>query len=256
MSIRRAVLFRYHKHQDVCANRLRLLRRLNPGIAIYGMYGGEKREKAWALDLDDDYALPFTDTRFKWEHGDLCVRRWFKDTGWRFSFDMLHVIEWDMILLKPLDEVLAHVREGIALTALKPLKELKKEGWGWITQPDRQEQFKELCAFVLEKYGVTIDPDHQKAGVFGGASLSRSFLERYAEDDIPKLTHDEIRTAVFAVAFGMPLADTNLRQEVRFFNCDKDYLSAGEVYANASRFAVFHPVKAIIDMDRLMSSRS
>lgn len=252
--MQRAILFRYHDHLDVCANRIALLRRVNPDCPIYGLYGGQEPAHPLNLLLDDDYVAPFEKAQFKWEHGDLCIREWFRDRGRHHPFDMLHVVEWDLILLKPLAELLAHVTEGVAVSARLTLAEFRKEGWGWITNPDRAEQFDRLTDFIRARYRVRIDYDAQFAGPFGGAAMSRDFLERYAHDEVPLLLHDEIRMPVFATAFGMTVHDTGFNKANPFWNCNKRYYAPEDVYSAAAKgAAIFHPVKEALDFKRLFS---
>lgn len=244
--MKRAILFRYHDHFDVCANRVDLLRQFNPGTPVWGMYGGNDVSKPRAIGLDQDYALPFPDAQFKWEHGDLCLRQWFIDQGHAFDFDMIHVVEWDLILLAPIENLFGHIKDGVALSNRMLLSKLRDEGWGWITNQKRAEQFKRLCAIIEERHHVHITPETMQAGSFGTAALSRAFLESFAAEDIPALTHDEIRMAAFAKAYGMPVHDTNVTKENPFWNCEKRYFSAKEVESASNRHKVFHPVKEIL----------
>lgn len=243
----RAILFRYHDHKEVCEERLALLRRLNSEMPIWGLYGGPKPEPLTLKGLDANYKVPFEEARFKWEHGDLCVRAWFKDMGHSFTFDILHIIEWDLLLLAPIAELMGHVKDGIALTNMEMLSHHKEHGWGWIALPERQKQFAELKGIIQKRYAVTLDLDTLKAGPFGGACLSRAFLERYATEDVPVLLHDEIRTSAFATAFGMNVHETGLAARATFWNCEKDYYTAEKVLTSGG--IVFHPVKELLDIN-------
>ncbi len=248
--MKRAILFRYHDHMAVCANRIEILRHFNPHNPIYGMYGGNAPDSPRSLYLDADYTLPFTDAQFKWEHGDLCLRRWFIDQGHTLDFDMIHVVEWDLILLAPIEKLFGHITDGVAVSNRLPLSQLRDEGWGWITNPKRAAQFDELCALIEKRHGVKLSQETVMAGSFGTATLSRAFLERYAAEDIPDLTHDEIRMTTFATAYGMPVHDTNVTQGNPFWNCEKDYFSSAQVLAGAAQgHKVFHPVKDNLHLD-------
>lgn len=235
---------------DICANRIALLRRLNPSTPLFGLYGGAEPQNPRALDLDDDYALPFTDARFKWEHGDLCLRRWYQDRGAALPFDMLHIVEWDLIMTKPIDALFSHVTDGIALTDLKTLAAYRQEGWGWIT--NREDQFTQLAAFIQKRHGVMLDREKLLAGPFCGASASRAFCERYAAEEPPLLLHDEIRLSAYATAFGMEIRDTGLRAKAALWNCEKNYYTAEQVYEATSRSCVMHPVIEKLDLNRLL----
>lgn len=244
--MKRAILFRYHDHMDVCANRIAILRHYNPDMPIWGMYGGNDPSAPRMIGLDQDYALPFSNAQFKWEHGDLCIRQWFIDQGHAFDFDMIHVVEWDLILLASIEELFGHIKDGVAVSNRLLLSQLRDEGWGWITNPKRAAQFEELRAVIATRHGVQLTPETMYAGSFGTAALSRPFLEAFAAEDIPALTHDEIRMPSFATAYGMPVHNTNVTKDNPFWNCEKRYYSAKDVQGASPRQRVFHPVKEIL----------
>lgn len=105
-NIKRIILFRFHKEFTVCRNHLRIIRVFNPGIKIYGLYGGSEKDffKAKKLPIKQIFKVPLDDSHWKWTNGDLCVRWWYKEFGRKFKFDLLHVFEWDMILLESVEK--------------------------------------------------------------------------------------------------------------------------------------------------------
>jgi hypothetical protein len=216
------------------------------------MYGGPQ-EAPPALPFDHNYKVPFEDARFKWQNGDFCIRQWFRDCGHRFRFAMLHVVEWDLILMQPLAQIFANVTGGVGMVKFKNIAALRAEGWGWITRPEGRKQLEALRAFVRKKYGAVLPYERQLASVFGGVCLSREFLERYTEDEIPVLVHDEVRVPMFAQIYGMPLFETRLASTLRYWNCNKDYVAADKVYAKRHELRSFHPVKERLDIGRLLS---
>jgi hypothetical protein len=253
--MQRAILFRYHTRPAICANRIALLRKLNPHTPIYGMYGGPQVQPP-TLPFDHNYKMPFEDARFKWQNGDLCIRQWFKDCGNRFRFDMLHIIEWDLIFMQPLAEIFAHVTGGIGMAEFKNIAELRAGGWGWITRPEGKKQLEELREFVRKKYGHVLPYEQQLASVFPCTRLSRAFLGRYAKDEIPALVHDEVRVPMFAQIYGMPLFETRLTSTLRHWNCNKDYVAADKVYAASRTLCSFHPIKDRLNLTRLLAEQS
>lgn len=82
-----------------------MLHRLNPNLEIFG-FGEEKSYKKAEKVLDNQienlYYTKGKTAHWKWFHADLGVRQWFIDYGHKLDFDMLHVIEWDMLLFEPL----------------------------------------------------------------------------------------------------------------------------------------------------------
>ena len=246
--MRRAILFRYHKRTDVCLNRIQLLRRFNPGMAIYGIYGGPYSSPP-SLPLNHNYALPFTSARYKWQNGDLCTAQWFRDVGHRFSFDMLHIIEWDLILLKPVSELLRHVTDGIGVTDVRTIEQMRCRNWYWIKTPTRNADLEDLRSFVSKKYGKKFNDQNQLAGGFGGASLSRPFLERFAEVGTftRPFLNDEIRMTLLAQTFGMNVHDAGLHKNNPYWDCYKRRVPYSLLKTGDTKCPVLHHVRGKID---------
>jgi hypothetical protein len=94
--------------------------------------------------------------------------------------------------------------------------------------------------------------DTLNAGAFCTAALSCAFLERYAAQEIPVLTHDEIRMPTFATAFGMNVHDTNVTVGNPCWNCEKAYYTLEQVHkAHNENINVFHPVREYIPLTTL-----
>ncbi len=240
--MRRAILFLYHKRPDICLNRILILRRFNPGMAIYGMYGGPNLAAPY-LPFNNNYVLPFSHWRFKWQNGDLCARQWFIDCGHKFRFDMLHIVEWDLVCLRTLDKLFQNVRDGVAVTDVKTIHEWRLKNWYWIRTLERSADLEELRSFIRKTYGETFSDERQVAGLFAGASMSRAFLERYAEAEPFARTflNDEIRMPLFAQAFGMKVHEPGFARSNPYFDCGRRHFSKlpPAVY---SRRAVLHHV--------------
>src|SRR5690349_10528692 len=79
---RAIVVFRFHGRFATCLERVRLIRALNPCVAVYGLYGGpsgRRREAAHVVGrvLDGIWFSSTEDRRWKWQHQDQLVREWF-----------------------------------------------------------------------------------------------------------------------------------------------------------------------------------
>jgi hypothetical protein len=250
--MRRAILFGYHAQPSMCRNHITLLRRLNPGVAIYGMYGGQ-REHAPILPFDHNYTLPFPEPRYKSTHTDLCARQWFIDCGYRFRFDMLHMVQWDLIFTKPISMIFSGVNDGIGATHIENIAAKRASRWPWITSEIGHRQLQELRSFVRKKYGIDFTDEMQLVCDFPGTCLSRAFMERYAKDDVPALLLDEVRVPMYAQIYGFPIHDTHLRSTFAYWNCSKFYIPVQRVYGARHKQHAFHPVKGRLNISWLLS---
>jgi hypothetical protein len=247
--MKRIVLFRFHHQFDICRNHLQIIRMFNPGADIYGLYGGlgKNLSQAKRVPVQHVWEIPFDDAYWKWVNGDLCIRWWFKEFGKSLKFDMLHVFEWDMVLLEAVETQFGHVKTGIALSGIKRVSEILETSY-WVGPLRGRGEWGQLLAFARNTFNYRSDP---VVGIFGGACLSREFLERYAATEVQSWCNDEIRTALFAQAFNMSIADTNLRSS-HFDSNYSECISADAVYEKyLSGVTAFHPVREALDTRKI-----
>lgn len=253
----RIVVFRFDRDPLVCRDKIQWLRLYNPGIKIFGLYGGPfgYRRAAFVsmgrrfLGLDHLYCSPHAG-RWNWKNGDLALGNWFERVGRHEDFDVLHFIEWDLLMLDSLDHLYAHVpQDALGLTTVTPLSEVEAE-WEWMTRKDARAEWDQLLSYARKEWAYDATPSVCLAGA---ASLPRSFLERYAHTYVPALCHDEIRLPLFAQAHGFPIVDTGFRSswddsEDRLFNLQDVGVESSAIAAECddpSGRRVFHPVRSI-----------
>ena len=254
--MKRIILFRFHRYPFICNNRLRLLQKFNPNIRIFGLYGGaEKNYQRFKEKLNpcvkDLYCIRGKTERWKRLNADLAVRLWYKDIGKTVDFDMLHLIEWDLMLFDSLDKIYSEIpQEAIGLTALTLLKNVEKD-W-WISKEPYQSQWRQLLDFVRENFNYNQQP---YACQGPGPCIPKGFLERYSEAEIPELCNDELRLPLFSQVFGFRLYDTGLckkwfdKEEAKFFNCAKIEIKLSVINRqvnNPSGRRAFHPFSKLI----------
>ncbi len=255
--MKRIVLFRFHENQTVCRNHLELLRRYNPGTAIYGMYGGNEDvfprvEHSLGQEFSHLYCLRGKTKTWKWLHGDLAVREWHQMIGRELDFDMLHVIEWDLLLLDSLEKLYSAVpKDSLGITGLIPLR-LVSESWGWCKLSTWIPQWERLLAHSREKYMNHAEP---YASLGPGLCLPKEFLDLYADSEVPALCHDEVRLPLFAQNLGLNLCDTNFYQgwfdgqDEIFFNCTNKEIELETIkreLGNPLGRRAFHPFRQIL----------
>ncbi|MBW3558836.1 MAG: hypothetical protein KY449_03565 [Proteobacteria bacterium] len=206
---RLAVLFWFYKELDVCRGRLSLLRRLNPGTAIYGLYGGpldragEAQARLGDL-LDDFYAYPGAqDPHWKWINGDQLIAAWARERGASLAWDTVVVVQWDMLLLGPVREIFSGLQNDEALfSGFRPLSETEA-WWGWSRrdQPERRRQLDGFIEQLKLRYGYD---GPLFACLFIVVCLPRRFLERYACEP-PLDGFLEYKVPTLARVFGVPV---------------------------------------------------
>lgn len=258
-----AILFWFYKDVELCENRLRLLRRHNPGARIYGLYGGEtcradEFQARLGSHLDDFYAFHETgDSQWKWRNGDLMIAHWFRERGEHLPWDAVFVAQWDMLIFDSLPKLFPTLREGeMLLSGLRPVKEV--EAWWWYLRDgsaDRQE-YLEFLEHVKARYGFTGAP---LCCEFIVACLPRKFLERYSAISHPELGFLEYKIPIYAQIFGIPFCtdhpyspwwadDPSTRQTpplARILNADTEAIPLRNVLTHLSRpggARIFHPV--------------
>jgi hypothetical protein len=251
-SDKRAAVFVCHAYWDLCASRISFLREVNPEIPIHCILAGnsdehDEAEVVIAPRCDSLWACA-GEARWQWQHTDLVIRDWYRNRGRLLAFDVIHVIQWDLLLFSPLRQLYAHVpRDAVALTGLTPLDAIASR-WHWTTVEPHRSEMLALLEWAHQRWKY-----YPRACLGPGVALPRAFLDRYANEEIPVLGHDEVRLPLFGHVFGFRLVDTGFYPEwfhpatERVFNANGGELSVVDVrneLAVASGWRAFHPCRA------------
>ncbi len=151
------IIFRFHKEPDICLNRLELLKFYNPGIPIYGIYGGNNDDlpKYRALLRDylyGIYAIKGDSGHWKWKNFDLVLLDWYCDIGNRIDFDRAYVVEWDLLMFGAMKDLYTDIGDrDIGLTGLMPLSRVESR-WFWTSVQPHKDEWNRLLAFVTQSY--------------------------------------------------------------------------------------------------------
>ncbi len=133
-----AILFWFYKEPEVCENRLRLLKKTNPGLKIFGLYGGEQKQAKEYEDrlgkyLNDFYAYSGEKSaEWKWINGDLLILDWYEKRGKNLVWDSVVIVQWDMLVFDSFLNLFKGIQRGqIFLSGLRPLDKKIEENWDW-----------------------------------------------------------------------------------------------------------------------------
>ena len=248
--MKRIILFRFHNNLTVCKNRVRLLRLHNPDIDVYGLYGGEegnfqKVRVKFADYLENIYCIKGKSPLWKWKNCDLAVKLWYKDYGKDIAFDVLHIIEWDMLMLDTIDHIYKNISEhAIGLSELTAING-SGDSWRWTSTDEYRAEMDKLLLFLRERFDYSNGP---LRCIMGGACLPRELIEKYSQIDIPEVCNDEVRLPLIAQIFGFNIHDTGFYDRLdenkkRSFNLKRRIEDAA--ITNELKIAggnrVFHP---------------
>ncbi|QUC59265.1 hypothetical protein IOD14_22275 [Streptomyces sp. A2-16] len=258
MSVTRVVVFRFHRDPLVCQARIGLVRRLNPGVGVHGVFGGPGGLRGGAFRLTGRRALGL-DTLYmsrhsgswNWKNGDLVLLDWYRDVGHRLRFDVLHLLDWDLLLAEPLDRLYAKVPAGaVGLTVPTPLSVIGDD-WRWIAGDDEAREWHDLLAFARARFGYDGTPYGCLAD---GPCFPRAFLDDYAACDPPDFGNDELRYPLFAQLLDYPVVDTGFRsawhcpQDDPYFNDlgdrNVEWETVAAELAKPDGRRAFHPVRS------------
>jgi hypothetical protein len=261
----RAAVLVFHAFWHLCASRIALLRSLNPDVSIHCILAGDSgdhKEVATRLaPLSDSVWTCHGNPRWQWQHTDLVISEWYRQQGYGFAFDVLHVVQWDLLLFAPLSQLYEHVpHDAIALTGLTTFEHIAHR-WHWSTSEPQRTETLALLEWGKQRWGY-----HPRACLGPGVALPRAFVDRYAIEQIPPVAHDELRLPMFGTVFGFQLVDTGFYRRwfdeisERVFNANGGELRLGDVRDELSRAdgqRAFHPCRTSFSPEILeeLSSR-
>ena len=204
-----AILFWFYKEPGVCANRLKLLRRTNPGLKIYGLYGGPQKRaglfrQKLGNHLDDFYASPFRSSDWKWINGDLVLLDWYAKRGKRLAWDSVVVVQWDMLVFAPLARIFKGMKRGqIFLSGFRTISPKIERRWDW-TRPQGTERgnYLRFLEHVRKHYGYRA---RARICLFILQVFPRVFFERYLKVGNRNVGMLEYKVPTYAEIFGVPV---------------------------------------------------
>ena len=182
-----AILFWFYKNPAITQQRLSTVRQMNPGVPIFGLYGGQPTDidqfQAVTSRVDDLWLHPEMSADWAWYNGDLMVARWYQERGHQLSWSSVFIHQWDLLLAAPVSQFSISDQQEIVLPGVRPIEEVSNN-WVWV-QPwsHYYPAFQGFFSHPLVKGHALL------ASVFILATLSRQFLAEYSgvARDIPGL---------------------------------------------------------------------
>lgn len=251
------ILFWFYKEPDVTRARLECVRYLNPGVTVFGLFGGPLSEldafsETVAL-LDDVWQHPEVPSQWAWFNGDLMLARWFRDRGCLFEWESVFIHQWDLLMMCPILDFPVE-SDAVLLTGVRPLDQLTRK-WVWIQSWSHHRD-----AFDRFRDHPIIRGRELFGCIFTLAVMPRCFLERYEAEvrDVPGFL--EYRLPTLAPIMGFRHATCSLRPDWAdrgdpLFNggqCEVT-LEQARQSQRIERRAVWHPVYEVVRPDDLES---
>lgn len=209
-----AILFWFYKEPEICENRLQILKKHNPGLKIYGLYGGEVNEAEKYKDhlgkyLNDFYVSSCEDSDWKWINGDLMILDWFEKRGINLEWDSVAVVQWDMLVFDSIQSQFSNIKKDeIYLSGKRELDEKIENTWNW-TMPEGEERKKylEFLEYIKSSYNYE---GEKLCCLFIFQIMPRIFFEKYLTVKDREVGMLEYKIPMYAKIFGIPFYEKDL----------------------------------------------
>lgn len=209
-----AILFWFYKEPEICENRLQLLKKNNPDLKIYGLFGGEKNEsdkykKLLGNYLDDFYVSPFENNRWKWINGDLMILDWFQKKGTDLEWDSIAIVQWDVLVFNSIKKQFEEIKKDeIYLSGTRILDKEIENRWDW-TRPGGKEMnnYIQFLKYIRKNFGYKSDVFCCK---FIFQIFPRLFFEKYLTVKDKEIGMLEYKIPLYAKIFNIPFFEKDI----------------------------------------------
>jgi len=225
-----AILFWFYKEPKICENRLKLIKKYNPDLKIYGLFGGKVSEAKLYQEklkdyLDDFYAFDLKkDSDWKWINGDLMILDWYDKRGRNLDWDSIVTVQWDMLILDSLLNQFAGIKKDqIYLSGLREIDKEVESKWDWV-EPDSKERqnYLEFLEYVKKNYGYIDRPP--LCSLFILQVFPRMFLEKYLTVENREVGMLEYKIPIYAKIFNIDFFNKDIG--VNWFSNKQEPLNA------------------------------
>jgi hypothetical protein len=213
-----AILFWFYKEPEICRQRLEQIKKHNPNLKVYGLYGGKISEagrykKALGKYLDDFYIAPRHSDGWKWINGDLMILDWYEKRGRNLKWESLAICQWDLLVFDSLQKIFQKMKNGqIFFSGLRPLNKEIYNNWDWTSaaHPEDRKNYHNFLKQLKEKYKFASQP---LCCMFIFEIFPRAFLRKYSTVKNRELGMLEYKVPCYAKVFNIPF----YRQDLKVF---------------------------------------
>lgn len=257
-----AILFWFYKDLEICKNRLKILKKYNPDLKIFGLYGGEHGKfdlykKKLGVYLNNIYLCPSKDSNEKWIHGDLMILDWYNNIGKELSWDSIFVVQWDALILDSLENQFSRLKKDqIFISATDVLDKYSKEKWNW-TRLDSKENsnYLNFKKYISKNYNYESEV---LRSLFVFSIFPRNFFEKWNTINNKLVGMLEYKMPTYAKIFGFNFYEKDLG--TAWFEKNKEWYDNKPINAtgilikdifilnelkNKDGYRIFHPYEKI-----------
>ncbi len=214
-----AILYWFYKELEVTRNHLELIKKTNPDLKVYGLFGGDKKDAADFRNglnglLDDFYICPSDDTHWKWLEGDLALLDWYEQRGKSLEWDSIAIVQWDMLVFDSLKNVFCGLKKDqIFLSGTRLLTPDIESKWSWTKkdnlkrEKEGRKQYLEFKKYLSEKYDYQ---DQLLCCLFIFEIFPRIFWEKFSTLPDNKLGMLEYKIPTYAKIFQIPFYEKDI----------------------------------------------
>jgi len=204
-----AILFWFYKEPEICENRLQILKKYNPDLKIFGLYGGEISKAGEYQDklgnyLDNFYTFTAnTDEDWKWINGDLMILDWYEKRGRNLEWDSMAVVQWDMLILDSFKNQFSGIKKDeMFVSGIRFIDKELEDKWDWIKIGSEERQnYLNFIKYIEETYQYKDEP---LASLFIIQIFPRIFLDKYLTVKNKEVGMLEYKIPTYAKIFGIP----------------------------------------------------
>jgi len=235
-----ATLFWFYKEPEICLNKLKLVRKFNPGIKIFGLFGGNKKEAGKYVSkfgdyLDDFYISNLCDKPkdYKWLHGDLMVEDWYQKRGKKLAgWDSAAIVQWDTLVLGEIKKQLLGIKKGeLFISGTRQLEPFIERRWSWTKKKGTERQnYLKFKKYIRKNYNYR---QTLLCSLFVFAVIPREFFEKWSTVENKEIGMLEYKLPTYAKIFKIPI----YRRDLGIWWFDSQ-LPRGKTPMNAKGFEI------------------